>query len=559
MMSPFWRKTLPLIPHRPFSALRAIFWHLARRKVRAANIVRDASRGSPFAYRHWLLAQEEEAVQMAAATSSEMAQWPSITVVIHGTEHGKEELRERSRRSVQRQLLGPGKLLECETRSLAEVVSQAPGDYLFLLRTGDRLSPSAIFRMARFLHSDQVPMIFGDEDFVSADNGSLPSPWFKGEWNRELFLALDYLSSAVAVRADLARAASPRLENSVSPVDALLLHATELAGGQVAHLPAILVHTWGNQPEGSERLREVSLALDPHAQCKAGPFGTIHVQWPLPPEAPLVSIVVPTRDRLELLRTCISSVEAHTSYRHYEWVVVDNGSSEANTLEYLAGLSTRPDARVIRSEGPFNFSTLNNLGVREAAGSYVLLLNNDTEAFDDEWLTEMMRYAARDYVGAVGAKLLYDDGSLQHAGVVVGMGEAAGHAHRFLAAGEPGYFRQPHAAQEVSAVTAACLLVRKDHYLAVGGLDEEQFAVAYNDVDFCLKLKQVGLRNIYTPHAKLLHHESKSRGSDFSPANEQRYLRELRNLQDRWGTRTFNDPLHSRHLDRYSETFRPSF
>jgi GT2 family glycosyltransferase len=252
---------------------------------------------------------------------------------------------------------------------------------------------------------------------------------------------------------------------------------------------------------------------------------------------PLVSIIVPTRDRLELLRTCIGSVDEHTDYQPYEWIVVDNGSEEAATLDYLADLSRRPDARVIRSEGPFNFSGLNNLGVGAAAGDFVLLLNNDTEAFHAEWLTEMMR----------------------HAGVVIGMGEAAGHAHRFLPAGDPGYFRLPHVAQEVSAVTAACLLVRKERYLAVGGLDEEKFAVAYNDVDFCLRLKEANWRNIYTPHAKLYHRESKSRGSDFSAINRERYMRELENLQTRWGTRTFVDPLHSPHLDRYSETFQPGF
>jgi GT2 family glycosyltransferase len=198
---------------------------------------------------------------------------------------------------------------------------------------------------------------------------------------------------------------------------------------------------------------------------------------------------------------------------------------------------------------------LNNLAVRHAKGSYVLLLNNDTEVIAPEWLSEMMRLASRPDVGAVGAKLLYEDGSIQHAGVVVGMGEAAGHAHRFLAPGDPGYFRQPHAAQFVTAVTAACLLVQRDKYEAVGGLDEECFAIAYNDVDFCLKLQQAGWRNAYTPHAVLYHHESKSRGNDLSPTHRARYMRELEALQDRWKTKTFIDPLHSPHLDRYSETF----
>ena len=166
-----------------------------------------------------------------------------------------------------------------------------------------------------------------------------------------------------------------------------------------------------------------------------------------------------------------------------------------------------------------------------------------------------MRYAVRPDVGAVGAKLLYEDGTIQHAGVVVGIGEAAGHAHRNQPADEPGYFRMTHVAQFMSAVTAACLVVEKAKFQAVGGLDEEELQVAFNDVDFCLKLEAAGWRNVYVPHAVLLHHESKSRGNDVSPPNIDRYRRELQILQNRWGTKTYDDPLHNPNLDRYSETF----
>lgn len=558
-MSLFWRKSLPLVRHRPFSTLRAIFWHLTRRKMRAANIIRDASRGLPLAYRQWLLAQEEEAIALAARTASEASRRPTLTVVIHYLPSCSHDLRSQSHRSVEQQRSGPDKVIDCTVDRLAEALAQATGDYLFLLRAGDRLASSALFRISHFLQAGRPPIAFGDEDSISRQ-GKEPVPWFKGEWNREMFLALDYLSSAVAIRMDLVRAVLAHENDSVTTVDELLIRATILAGDQIAHLPAILVHKRSlGEPQGGDRLGVVATVLGPEVTCRPGPFATIHVQWPLPKKAPLVSIIVPTRDKVHLLRTCVGSVDAHNAYDPIEWVVVDNGSEEQATLDYLTALSARTDAKVIRSDAPFNFSRLNNLGVREATGEYVLLLNNDTEAVSDQWLTEMMRYAARVDVGAVGAKLLYADGSLQHAGVVVGMGEAAGHAHRYLPANDPGYFRQPHVAQEVTAVTAACLLVRKDRYMAVGGLDEERFAVAYNDVDLCLKLRAAGWRNIYTPHAMLFHHESKSRGSDFSPANEARYRRELKNLQDRWDTRNFADPLHSPHLDRYSETFRTRF
>ena len=174
---------------------------------------------------------------------------------------------------------------------------------------------------------------------------------------------------------------------------------------------------------------------------------------------------------------------------------------------------------------------------------------------EPEWLTEMMRYAVRPDVGAVGAKLLYGDGSIQHAGIVIGMGDAAGHAHRFTPANQPGYFRQPHVSQFVTAVTAACLVIEKQKFEAVGGFDEEKLAIAYNDVDLCLKLQAAGWSNVYVPHATLLHHESKSRDSDFSPTQHERYLSELRVLQERWETKSRQDPQHNPNLDRYSETF----
>jgi GT2 family glycosyltransferase len=234
---------------------------------------------------------------------------------------------------------------------------------------------------------------------------------------------------------------------------------------------------------------------------------------------------------------------------------VDNASVEAATIEYLRELESHPSIRVLSYPNPYNFSKINNFAALHARGSYLCLLNNDTEVLEHAWLTEMMRYAIRPEIGAVGAKLLYQDGSIQHAGVVIGIGGAAGHAHRFLPGSQPGYFKQPHVAQFVSAVTAACLLVQKSKFEQVGGLDEEHLAVAFNDVDFCLKLQACGYRNVYVPDALLVHYESKSRGSDASPANIDRYLYELHTLQERWDTKNYKDPLHNPNLDRCSETF----
>jgi GT2 family glycosyltransferase len=290
-------------------------------------------------------------------------------------------------------------------------------------------------------------------------------------------------------------------------------------------------------------------------KAAAGPFDSVKAIWPLPPHVPKVSIIIPTRDKADLLRACVESVLHSTDYPHYEVLVVDNGSSDPDALAYLERIRTRPNVRILSYDHPYNYSAINNFAAAHAAHPYLCLLNNDTEVIAPEWLTEMMRYAVRPDVGAVGAKLLYDDGSIQHAGVVIGICEAAGHAHRFERPGDPGYFAQPHLTHTVSAVTAACLVVEKSKFNAVGGLDADRLAVAYNDVDLCLKLEQAGWRNIYVPHALLLHHESKSRGQDMAPRHIERYMRELEVLQERWKTKTYVDPRHNRNLDRYSESF----
>ena len=209
----------------------------------------------------------------------------------------------------------------------------------------------------------------------------------------------------------------------------------------------------------------------------------------------------------------------------------------------------------MKDDRPYNYAQLNNFAATEARGEYLCLLNNDTEVIDPHWLSELIRQATRPHIGAAGAMLLYNDRSIQHAGVVVGLKQAAGHAHRFLRPGKPGYFRYPHVPHYVSAVTAACLVVERRKFDAVGGLDEQHLAIAFNDVDLCLKLQQAGWHNVYVPQAVMIHHESKSRGRDVAPRHVERYRRELAILQQRWATRDYADPLHHPHLDRNNEEF----
>ena len=507
----------------------------------------------PFVYDLWISTVERiPALSNAAANISREWSWrPSFLIHVYRHPADNTEQVNRSIESVERQIYAEWRLSNGDSGT-------AEFDYVIPIRAGDVLSELALFRIAEALQKDRsAAILYGDQDELSP-RGHRQRPWFKPRWNGEMFLALDYLSGAVAIEKSLA--ARTRLKAGMIPsreLDLALLKATDDAGGHIIHVPHILLHA---QPRGDTGSAERTNAVAEHvgplgATCSTGPFGTSKISWPLPPTRPTVSIIIPTKDKVELLRPCVDSVLKMTRYSPFEIIIVDNGSIRPETLAYLDHVGRNAAVRVISYDAPYNFSAINNFAARHAAGEFLCLLNNDTEVVEPEWLTEMMRYAVRPEVGAVGAKLLYEDGTIQHAGVVIGIGEAAGHAHRFAPNDQPGHFKQPHVAQYVSAVTAACLVVKKEKYEAVGGLDEQDLAVAFNDVDLCLKLQSAGWKNVYVPHAVLLHHESKSRGSDFAPDRIEQYRRELETLQQRWGTKTYQDPLHNPNLDRYSETY----
>lgn len=548
----FWEHFLRVLPRRPAAALAALYWHLTRRRLRAHNRLRRASADLPFAYLVWIDRTEQSPVPSDIASAIEQLPYkPTFSIVLHGL-HSAEGL-DRSMRSLERQLYP---LWHFVNQNSAEPwddqLSSLTGDFFVPLRIGDSLSETALFRFAEALQTGGERIVYGDEDQLDS-HGERCRPWFKPRWNREMFLAQDYLSSAVAIESGLVREA--RDQHDARNLHELLLTATALAEDAIVHVPHILCHVEPRATPGKDWEIAVGRHLHPlGAVAASGPFGTVKVQWPLPDDLPLVSILVPTKDKLSLLRPCIDGLLNHTDYPKLEILIVDNDSVEKTTADYLEEVSQDARVRVLPYPRPYNFSAINNFAVRRARGCFLCLLNNDTEVIEPSWLTEMMRYAVRPEIGAVGAKLLYNDGSIQHAGVVVGLGEAAGHAHRLLPDDQPGYFRMPHVAQFVTAVTAACLVVEKSKFEVVGGLDEG-LAVAFNDVDLCLKVQAAGWRNVYVPHAVLLHHESRSRGDDMSPLNIDRYRAELDTLQQRWQTKTYDDPLHNPNLDRYSETF----
>jgi GT2 family glycosyltransferase len=263
--------------------------------------------------------------------------------------------------------------------------------------------------------------------------------------------------------------------------------------------------------------------------------------------------MIPTRDRADLLGTCLSALERLTYPGETELLIIDNGTIDPEALALIEDAKQAPAVRLIRDGGGFNFSRLNNMGATAATGEFLCLLNNDVEAVDGEWLTHLVRQAARPGIGAVGALLLYPTGKIQHAGVAIGIGGAAGHVQKGVHPATQ-KFRTWHAVtREVSAVTAAAMVVRKNVFIEAGGFDEDAFAVAFNDVDLCLRLKRKGYRNLFVAEAKLIHHESESRGDDRLKRNAPRFAAELTHLQARWATQNASDPHFSPLFSRQVE------
>ena len=272
------------------------------------------------------------------------------------------------------------------------------------------------------------------------------------------------------------------------------------------------------------------------------------VVYELPAAPPTVSIVIPMRDRVSLLEQCIASIRERTNYPSIEFVIVDNASTEPATLKFLRKIEREIGARVVHEDGAFNFSRLINRGAAAATGEVLAFLNNDIEANETGWLREMVSHVVRAEVGAVGARLWYPNGTLQHGGVILGLGSVAGHAFPRVPRGHPGYFNRAWLQQNCSAVTGACLLVRRKVFEQAGGFDEKNLAISFNDVDFCLRLRAAGLLNVWTPYANLIHHESASRGHQPTPDDQAQFVLEATFMQRRWGGDLLHDPFYNPNL-----------
>lgn len=439
----------------------------------------------------------------------------------------------------------------------------ATGEYVALLDHDDELPPHALLEVAKAIqaHPDWK-LIYSDEDKID-EQGRRFDPYFKPDWNYELFLSQNCVSHLGIYHAGLiAQVGGFRVGLEGSQDWDLALRCIEhLRSQEIGHIPKILYH-WraiaGSTALGvaqkdyarnagwravTDHLRRTGV----EALVEVADNGFMNVRRPLPAPAPMVSLVIPTRDKVELLRMCVESILEKTVYPDYEILIVDNQSQERATLDYFAELAAQPRVKVLRYDAPFNYSAINNFAAATATGSIIGLVNNDIEVISPDWMGEMASQAVRPEIGAVGVMLLYPNDTIQHAGVILGMGGIAGHAYSGLPAETPGPMGRARLPQEMSAVTAACLFVRKAVFDEVGGLDEK-LSVAFNDIDFCLRVRARGYGNLWTPYARLYHHESASRGSENTPEKLARFQSEMDFMRARWGESLLRDPAYNPNL-----------
>ena len=444
-----------------------------------------------------------------------------------------------------------------------EALKMATGDFIVLTDHDDLLSPEALYQCAKTVQTEpQTDVIYSDEDKVDMSGRKFFEPHFKSDYNIDLLCTMNYICHLFVVRKDVMEQAGlfESCYDGAQDHD-FILRCTEKAE-HIVHIPKVLYHWRSHMQSTSENPESKLYAFE--NGCKAvkahydrigvpvevvqGPFYGMYRTKYLWKEQPLVSIIIPNKDHVADLRKCMDSIEEKSVYRNFEFVIVENNSTEEETFAYYKEIETRDNVNVLYYKGDFNYSKINNFGVAQAKGEYILLLNNDTEMIEPDSIKEMLDVCMRPDVGIVGAKLLYEDNTIQHAGVIIGFGGVAGHAFIGQDRDDNGYFSRIISVQDLSAVTAACLMVRRSVFEEVDGLNEE-FKVAFNDIDFCLKVRKAGYLVVYNPYAQFYHYESKSRGQEDSADKVARFQQEIGLFGERWGELLKNgDPYYNPNL-----------
>lgn len=430
-----------------------------------------------------------------------------------------------------------------------EALKMAEGDFVVLTDHDDLLSPEALYQCAKAVQKEpQTDVIYSDEDKVDMSGKKFFEPHFKSDYNIDLLCTMNYICHLFVVRKDVMERAGlfESCYDGAQDHD-FILRCTEKAE-HIVHIPKVLYH-WRCHAQSTSENPESKLyafengckAVKAHydrigipAEVEQGPFYGMYRTHYLWKEQPLVSILIPNKDHVADLKKCMDSIEEKSTYRNFEFIIVENNSTEEETFAYYKEIEKRDNVRVLYYKEDFNYSRINNFGTKEANGEYVLLLNNDTEMIEPDSIKEMLDVCMRPDVGIVGAKLIFEDNTIQHAGVIIGFGGVAGHAFIGQDRDDNGYFSRIISVQDLSAVTAACLMVRRSVFDEVEGLNED-FKVAFNDIDFCLKVRKAGYLVVYNPYAQFYHYESKSRGQEDSADKVARFQQEIGLFGERWG------------------------
>lgn len=452
-----------------------------------------------------------------------------------------------------------------------EAIKMATGDYIVFADHDDLLAPNALFECSKALDKDNsIEVLYSDEDKVSMDGKTYFMPHFKPDFNIDLLRTTNYISHLFVVKKDVLNHVgylNPELDGS-QDYD-LILRCIEYTKN-IHHIPKVLYHwrahkdSTAENPEsklyafeaGERAVRAHYERVGLHAAVSQGEsLGLYKTTYAIEGQ-PLISVIIPNKDHIEDLDHCIQAIEKKSSYKNYEYIIVENNSTEPETFEYYNKLeAANKKVKVIKYKGDFNYSLINNYGVTFAKGDYLLLLNNDTQIINEDCMEQLLGFCMREDVGIVGARLYYEDDTIQHAGVIVGVSGIAGHAFIGNSGTDPGYFGRVICVQDYSAVTAACMMVKKEVYNQVGGLSPE-LAVAFNDIDFCLKVRRLGKLIVYNPYAQLYHYESKSRGHENTPDKIVRFNREIEIFRHKWSDILENgDPYYNPNFSTDSADF----
>lgn len=427
-------------------------------------------------------------------------------------------------------------------------IEMASGDFIVLADHDDILSLDALFECAKAINeNEETDVLYSDEDKVDMNGKKYFEPHFKSDYNIDLLCSVNYICHLFVVkRSALEKVGMLRKEFDGAQDYDFILRCCE-AARRIVHIPKVLYH-WRSHMDSTAANPESKLyafeagrrAVEAHYQrlgipatVENSPFHGIYYTRYHWKEQPLVSIVIPNKDHVEDLKKCMDSIDEKSSYRNYEYVIVENNSTEKEIFAFYQELEKRENVTVLYYKGGFNYSKINNYGVKYAKGDYILLLNNDTAIINEDCIWEMLSVCMREDVGVVGARLYYGDDTIQHAGVVIGFGGMAGHTFIGESRYDIGYMGRIICAQDYSAVTAACLMTKKSVYEAVGGFSEE-YEVAFNDIDYCLKVRGVEKLVVYNPMAELYHYESKSRGLEDTPEKVERFNGEVERFMDKW-------------------------